>query len=259
MRHIRVSISALSCYEQCPRKYKFQYIDKIKKTERQKHLDIGVYVHEVLEFFHQRAEGKSKPDEISAVMRETAKERWQNFSKLLDLDDQRKATGMLKSYLAYIANTGMPNVLVTEGRFKFDINPEITMVGVVDRIDDLEDGTKRILDYKTGKSKYLDRFQLEVYGLHLKNMFPSIESFVGAYVVLPEGPKLMEYTISTGELKETRESIIEQANDIMEDATWAPKPTKLCDWCEYKDMCPDALGKNPKIEELLQIGKRTTF
>ena len=48
------SHSKLSCYEQCPRKYKFRYIDKIKKEiEESIECFLGKRVHKTLKKLYQ--------------------------------------------------------------------------------------------------------------------------------------------------------------------------------------------------------------
>lgn len=142
---LKVSVSSLDTYESCPRKYKFQQIDKLPRKSWE-HLDVGNYVHEVLEKFHKElnVDASRQPDEL---LKQIARETWSKFSTKISAEGQEKSKGLLKSYLAYINTAGWPTVLATEDRFNIQINENLVIRGVVDRIDASEDGY-RILDYK---------------------------------------------------------------------------------------------------------------
>lgn len=258
MKQIKVSISSLGCYEQCPRKYKYQYLDKLPRRSFE-HLDVGNYVHEVLEYFHSEINVLQAPFKKEDLLKKIAKERWSGYSTKISQEGLIKSRDLLKSYLQYIDRTFMPDVLATEDEFMFNITDNIIMRGIVDRIDRMPDGSLRILDYKTGKSKNLHKFQIQVYGIHLKNKYPETEDYTGTFLVLPEGPKEVNYALKTSELQPIADSIAAQATSIMEDQTWDPKPTRLCDYCDFNNHCPDAYGKSKQNSDLVTIGKRITF
>lgn len=254
---LKVSVSSLDTYESCPRKYKFQQIDKLPRKTWE-HLDVGNYVHEVLEHFHKQlnADASQQPEEL---LKQLAKNTWNKFSTKISAEGMEKSKGLLKSYLAYVSSEGWPDVLATEDRFSIEINKDLVIRGVVDRIDRTPTGY-RILDYKTGKSKNLDKFQLQVYGMHLKNLFPDIQEYDGVYLVLPEGPKEVSYTFTLGDIEEAKEDVIKTAESIATDKTWEPKPTFLCNYCDYYDACPDAWGKGKSGgSDLVKISGRKKF
>jgi len=116
------------------------------------------------------------------------------------------------------------------------------------------------LTHNTGKSSYLDKFQLQVYGMHLKNLFPDIQEYDGVYLVLPEGPKKLSYRITLSDIEEAKEDIIKTAEQIATDKTWEPKPTFLCKYCDYYDACPDGWGKGKSGgSDLVKISGRKKF
>jgi len=142
---LKVSVSSLGTYESCPRKYKFQQIDKLPRKTWE-HLDVGNYVHEVLEHFHKElnADASQQPE---ALLKQIAKNTWSKFSAKISAEGMEKSKGLLKSYLAHVASDGWPEVLATEDRFSIQINDDLLIRGVVDRIDRTPNGYQ-ILDYK---------------------------------------------------------------------------------------------------------------
>lgn len=103
--------------------------------------------------------------------------------------------------------------------------------------------------HNTGKSKYLDDFQLIVYGLYLLEKDPTITEFKGTYLMLAEDMKQVSYNFNLDDIERAKAKILKVANDIKTDQTWEPKPTFLCSFCDYTDHCPE--GSN----YLVKIGK----
>lgn len=107
-------------------------------------------------------------------------------------------------------------------------------------------GTGYTLSHNTGKSKYLDDFQLKVYGIPVFDADPDLEEYEGSYLCLQEDCKEIPYTITRDDVEKTKEKILQIAQDIRNDKTWETKPQFLCKWCDYYDVCPDAFGKSSK-------------
>jgi putative RecB family exonuclease len=112
----------------------------------------------------------------------------------------------------------------------------------LDRIDVLKDGRFHIVDYKTNKNpKFLDPFQLLVYGLWLKQEYPNVESFKASFILLRHKSTRKEYEFNLRDLNEARKKIIkfaEQINASNLGNNWMPIPNHLCNWCDYKNICP---------------------
>ena len=106
-------------------------------------------------------------------------------------------------------------------------------------MDISKDGTFRIIDYKTTKNaKYLDSFQLLIYGLWLKHQYPDLEKFRAAYILLRHDSKTKDYEFNIEDLKKAEKDIISYAGKIKTENQWVPIPTALCNWCDFKDICP---------------------
>lgn len=233
---LKLSASSIKTYKQCHRKYYFQYIEKLPKKEWA-HLDLGNFVHKVLEIFHERVQKENIPTEkLSETLTWACKEAIGKFK--LDSDNRAKAKQMLRDYLDVIRNTGLPEVLFNEKSFNIYLTENLLVRGFIDRIDRDENRGFHIIDYKTGKSKYLDDFQLLIYGLHLLQENPNMQHVKASYIVLPENCKFLSFTFSRTDLDRVKNDIIKVADEIRNDQTWEPNPQFLCSYCDFENICP---------------------
>lgn len=125
-----------------------------------------------------------------------------------------------------------------------DLDPEIYLHGYVDRIDVAPTGEVRIVDYKSGKSpkpgwEEKALFQLRVYALlywRLHGVIPSllVLHYLGDARSVKSSP-------SERDLLSTEKKLLAIAAEIltaMETDFFPPKPSRLCDWCFFKSVCP---------------------
>lgn len=113
-------------------------------------------------------------------------------------------------------------------------------------------GAGMVLTHNTGKSQYLDEFQLLVYGLPLLERDPGLEKFHGTYIVLKEDKKI-PYRFTRTDLDRVVDKIRKIASEIREDQTWEPQPSFLCKWCDYEDICPATKNRRPKVADSIWL------
>ncbi len=260
---MRTSYSSIGTYLQCPQKYKFQEIDRIR-TPKGREAIFGTLIHQTLKFMFKRDPLFPTLDEVIGYFRENwpAREVFEQESK----NDPLKRTWteteerayfeegvrMLKKF--YERNAPWNFTIVDlESRFEVAISDEKTgethiLAGVIDRIDKLSDDTYEIIDYKTSKrmpsQDALNRdLQLSLYSLGLQKRWPHLK---------PEDIKLSLYFLKHGEKLSTRpttettektkehvlKTITEIQKKIHEGKEFEPMPGPLCDWCAFKPICP---------------------
>jgi RecB family exonuclease len=244
---LKVSCSALKTYEQCPRKYYYSYILKpVIEKKDWAHLTLGTFVHEVLELFHNKLKidiGQDRKKLMTHASQATKNEKVKGKPKhKLNPEIIKEAKDILTAYLVYLERNGIPNVDANEKSFSVIIDEDILVRGVIDRIDIATDGSHRfhIWDYKTGKSKYLDEFQLLVYGIPLLEEYRDLEEYKASYLALKENMKEISYTFTRTDVEKVKDEIREIAKQIREDKTWEPRPQFLCKYCDYSPICDAA-------------------
>jgi len=243
---MRISYSGLETFSNCPAKYKFQYIERIK-APKSKEAVFGTLIHDCLKMFHE----PSQPAFISEEnLLKYFTEKW-NSDIYQDKQEEafafHQGVKILKDY--YLQNQGLEfNIVNLETPFEMPILEKTELhqiTGRIDRIDKLKDGTFEVIDYKTSKKmpsqEEVDKnLQLSIYYLGIVNRWPSLEkqnrSIKLSLHYLRHGEKLS--TIQTKEkIKETEQKVLYIIDQIKK-SSFEPKMNPLCDWCAYQQYCP---------------------
>lgn len=233
---IKISHSSVKTFEQCKAKYKYQYLDHIQR-KTWSHLILGNLAHRTLEIFHKSyIEKRIAKTKLNKLMAESFASAQKEFSTTKEMLSE--AYVLLNDYLSTIIQNGMPNVIGTEVPFDIQLDDKITVRGYIDRIDKIGDRFK-IIDYKTTKNvKYLEPFQLSIYGLWLKKEHPEIEAFDAAYVLLRHKSKEKSYSFNLKDLGATNKKLVSYASQIQDEQTWGMNPGPLCKFCDFQSICP---------------------
>jgi DNA helicase-2/ATP-dependent DNA helicase PcrA len=112
-----------------------------------------------------------------------------------------------------------------------------TLYGVIDRIDETEEGSA-IIDYKTGKSKEKleadDKEQLLIYQIAAEEVF-KIKPKELIYYYLNEGKKA-SFLGSEKEITQLKEKILAEIEEI-KTSDFKATPGWQCAFCDFKDIC----------------------
>jgi RecB family exonuclease len=275
---MRVSYSALQIYKNCPLKFKYQVLDKIKAPKTIEAI-FGNAVHSALKKIFQRTPLYPSLDEVIDFFNN----KWGDVSNTLadKVDEEtnkiyfEEGVSMLKNF--YKKNPPWNfNVVELESRFGVIIEDHQDkenhiLAGIIDRIDkDPNANTYEIIDYKTSKrmpsQDDLDKdLQLSIYNLGILKKWPHLK---------PENLKLSLYFLKHNEkietkrtpadLKDTKEEILKIIHEIQDliknNKEFISTPSALCDWCGYKKMCPmwkhlykEPDARNKTQEEISEI------
>lgn len=244
---IRTSFSALDTFKQCPLRYKFQQIDKIR-VPKSKEMVFGNKIHKALQFFHSKEPVSPTLDELLNFL----KEIWESEVFIDDQEDViffGEAIKILKNYYNYYQKIKeKPAILNTETRFEVLLenkDKKCLLVGFIDRVDKTKNGIE-VIDYKTAKrlpsQQDIDNnLQLSLYCLGLLGHWPQfaeqgLENIKLTFYFLKH-----QESMSTSRTKEQLDSIKEQVWQRLaeiEKSDFSPTPSALCDWCGYKRICP---------------------
>jgi len=256
-----LSPSSVKTYEQCPRKYYYNYIKKLPKKDFT-HLHLGTFCHDILEQFHialpqtnlkcSHEDGNSceKFDKdgkcvhiyrklMNKIFPERKKILAEKENIILQKEQLMDAQKMVKNYIDNLDIETVNGVLYNERRFMFPLTDKYMANGIMDRID-MRDGVYYLVDYKTNKNaKYMEPFQLYVYGLAL-DTYDDIDgdtSTIHALYKMLRLDRELSYKVTQYEKDECKRKLIEYGDKITEDQKWIMKAGPLCNWCDFKEIC----------------------
>ncbi|MEW5795778.1 MAG: PD-(D/E)XK nuclease family protein [Candidatus Zixiibacteriota bacterium] len=268
----RLSHSSLGVFRQCPQKYKFEKVDKLKVPKPvYAHQVIGNAVHrQVRKAYEWGAEGRLYPlEEMLAAF----DQEWEgpkrdkvtpaNEGRTID-DDIARGRRMLERFYERHKPFNRGTHLFAEKTFSFFLpNCPVRFDARVDRVWKREDGVYEISDFKTGKIVGPQdpgfRLQMGFYQLALQESFPDRTYEVAQYFL--EYDEVVSYRMRPDELEELAEQFRAEAHEISRAermGEWPPNPTSLCAWCEFARLCP-AMKHKLVMESAQETTEKATF
>ncbi|MGH9468922.1 MAG: RecB family exonuclease [Terriglobia bacterium] len=246
------SHSQLSTFEQCPQKYRFKYIDRIKSgEERTAEAFVGSLVHEVFQKLYEdlKYEKLNSLDELLEQYFGEWRRRWNPGVRLVkegleEANYRDYGARCIRNYYQRYYPFSQSQTLSTEHHLVFPLDSEARCVlqGYADRIARRADGTYEIHDYKT--SGHLpaqahadsDR-QLPLYEIGLRALWRDVErvELVWHYVGLDS---TLVSRRSPDQLAQLASQTVKLTEQIATCEEFPPVRSALCDWCEYRSICP---------------------
>jgi putative RecB family exonuclease len=243
------SHSKLTTFHQCPQKYKFRYVDEIPPPIRGIELHLGDTVHRALEklyadamlgcllsceellTFYQQKWDEGDTTQMRIVRSGTTARTYLEFGRQ-----------MLVTYHRRFSPFRQSTTLELEEKFLFPLSDRHEVRGIVDRLAKASDGSLEIHDYKTSRrlpnhAQVSGDTQLALYEIAVRHRMPETQriSLIWHYLVFGEEIKI---TKTTQQLNALKENILGLILRIESTETFLTHVTPLCNWCEYKEICP---------------------
>ncbi len=245
----------------CPLLYRFRVIDRLPEppttaTAR------GTLVHAALE----RLFDLPAADRTPAAARALLTQEWDrlaaeepDLAALFDNEAERSgwlasATAIVDAYFT-LEDPRRLEPAEREAYVETTLESGLRLRGYIDRLDVAPSGDIRIVDYKTGRApreayEASALFQMKFYALviwRLRGQVPRLLQLM----YLAEG-EVLRYSPDESDLLATERKVaalwkaIERARDA---GDWRPHPSRLCDWCNHKALCPEFGGTPPPLPE----------
>ena len=258
------SFSQTQTFVQCPRKYQYKYVDKIKEKEFESSPDLilGHSVHAALELLYNQINIFKIPSKDELLMKfkdqrdseiiEATKEKPLEMKWEQTLEDYiRRGIHYLGNYYDKYSPFAWISIIATENQMVFTLDDQKQFRGIVDRLD--KEGDYFVInDYKTNKNlppeskeEYID--QLTLYGLGVQQNYAKYFKNLKARLHYLHFDVTDEWEITDERLATVTKKYSAIINDIEDKKfhynmgdkkIFEPKENNFCKYCEYYSLCP---------------------
>lgn len=257
MGELSISYSRLAGFLRCPKQYKLQNIDRAEGAWNMWSIQ-GSTTHKLLE----KLSKDPKRENIKKFGNEMIKEAKFPVDQILraiyDVD------------IWFDPNKFKNKVLKAEGWFSIIIDGSYKLNGVMDRVDQLADGSIEVIDYKTGFYQYTDKdllssTQLDIYALAAFELY-KVDKVMVTYENVNGKPGHTTFSVlkHKGEVKDIKERIsayVENLRQTLKSGEFNANVGPHCRYCAFNKVCSDFKGflawnemtPDMNIEDLLRL------
>ncbi len=261
------SHSRIESFFQCPLKFKFQYIEKIKVPFHQSiEAFMGSRVHETFEYLYKLVQHTKIPlqQELIDFYKKKWKQNWNNNIVIVKQGLTKEnyfnlGIKCIKNYYQknHPFNDGL--TIGIEKRILIDLDGtgKYKVQGFIDRLVEKKPGFFEIHDYKTVSNlpdqiKAEEDRQLALYAIGLEQEFNEVNEveLIWHFVVFGKTAKSKR---TKQQLTELKKETISRIKEIESCNKFNSNPSILCNWCKFQCICPEF--KHQKETENLPANK----
>jgi RecB family exonuclease len=245
MKYNPYSASALGLFNQCPRKFKFYKIDKVKiPWIRTDALVRGELVHLLLEYYDkdinfQIQEIKKLQKKDTAINKDLIKESFNIYKRFKNTDLGKKLLSYKSLGREMKIALKIQDKILTPCDYS---NKDAIFRGMIDSIFvDIQTDEVFIIDWKTGKDKSEGDYkqspdQLLYYASWYFTNFP-VDKISIMYVFVEHENKYLKYELTRDRINYYNKMLLSNIAEVEREKEFPKIETALCDWCDYQDHC----------------------
>lgn len=249
VRKPTLSPSKLTTYLACPTMYMWTYVDSRGKwyLRARKNFSFGTSLHNVLQRFHDaRDVGVQTVDQAVAALEENWIEAGYSSQDEM-LQDLSEGKQILERHIeSYLAEAPTQATLYVEKTLTLDMG-RFVLRGRVDRVDQHEDGTLEVIDYKTGRETVepedvAGNLAMSCYQLLLREAHPDTP-VIATIVAVRSGAKASS-SMDDAEAALMRADLVALGEEVL-DRDWLghePVAKPLCRGCDFLPLCKRSPG-----------------
>ena len=235
------SFSKISTWEQCPRKFKYQYINKLP-VERtpQIHLDRGKFIHLLLEHDGDLEKLKKTKDwkeikEHGLMSKDAIKDSYWTYLKFKE-SYTGKSILKRKSLLKEFPLGLNENLEIIEYDSK-----DVVLRGYIDAmyVDEKTD-TLIVVDWKTGKVPEKQSYkQLLFYSLGIFSKMPEEYDKILLVYAYIDHQVINKQVLYRKDLERYKKALYDNIEKIESDTEFVKEESGLCQFCDYFLVCQE--------------------
>lgn len=234
----------MSTFLACPAKYHWTYIHPKGRwyLRSKSYYSFGTSLHNVLQRFHDTAD--TGVEDISGA--ETAYEESWIDAGYASAEEAAEAFAEGKEILSryieeYAAREDKGETIMVEKTVRVDMG-QFVLLGRIDRVDRLKDGTLEIVDYKSGRSNVTEEdvrgeLGMACYQIIMRRLHP-LDRVIATIVALRTGAHA-SVELSYDEIADAESSIKEIGATILNTNWEEVRPTykRICKECDFLPLC----------------------
>jgi RecB family exonuclease len=235
----RLSFSRLNRFAECALSFRLHYVDQLP-SEPSEAATFGAAIHAALEELvleHVREERRD------ALSEEHATQHWrQAFADagLRGLGLFEEGLELVRGFVREQGVLDAHDVLAIEEAFQIRIG-EFDVVGVLDRVDRVDEQTIRIVDYKSNRLLYSQgevdtSLQMSLYQLAARELWPWATRVQSSFWMLRHGVH-QEAERTPDELDATRHYVQALGRALAEATEFPARLNANCAWCDHRRHC----------------------
>ena len=234
------SASKLGVFQTCPKKFEYQYIQKIPVERKpQKHFDKGKLIHMMFE--HNTSDLR--------VLREKSPREFNEIisNKLLTKEDIKEYINIFNSFKKNTKLLQIPR-LFAELPIGIDYSMQLVsydskdaiLRGFIDDIrgQDTKSGPVLVVnDWKTGKIPDQIKWdQLVWYSIAMFSRMPEMDKMLLNYVYV-EQQQIKSKLVHRKDIKRYQDALFNVIDKVEQTETFEKHESGLCQFCDYFDIC----------------------
>lgn len=244
------SFSRVTTFEQCPRRYRYRYLDGVQEGFDSVESFMGRQVHAAIEWLYGEREKGRKPraDETVAWYCASWDAGIAAGPRLVRVVKdgaplegyRRSGAEMLSRFHQTRFVSDRLETLGNEHHFRVTIAERFEFQGYIDRLARDEAGTRHIIDYKTGRKNGRgfsgrEAEQLEAYALALFSS-ESVDEIELVLEYLRLGERVRK-RVRREDAAALESSLVARIERLESSTVFPANPGILCRWCGYNDIC----------------------
>lgn len=238
MKKLWLSYSKVQSYIECPLKYRYLYIEKITQVENI-HTTFGKALHESIATFSNLV--KDEEQVTHSAIHERFTEVWDQEYKdgVLQTEEEKEywIDRGRNFVLDYVRREGLREIkpILIEKPFFFDLNEEIGVRGVFDRVDYDESENPIIMEWKTNLKYKRSFLQLQMYALAYYTIYSVLPLECRFYSI--ENGESIVYVPTLEDLEVMKVFLVKIATEIQNEEFQAKPTLYNCRFCPAKKFC----------------------
>ncbi len=244
------SFSRVSTFEQCPRRYRYRYVDGVREAFRGVEAFMGQQVHAAIEWLFSQRLRAVEPGVDEAVRYYCG--AWDRALvedgpqvRVIrgdgDLETYRRTGAeMVARFWRERFSVDRLETIAVEQAFSVQLGGTHSFRGFIDRLARDREGRTHLIDYKTGRrapsrfsGKEADQVRAYAVAWFLNNPCDEIDLVLDFL----QAGKLLRERVYRTDAAEIERSLVARIGELGQATVFPPNPGALCEWCGFNDLC----------------------